>query len=316
LRFVAQCQTAAGDTQNEWQHKLINNINAMSGGRLNIDLKDGGAITPMGKEIDGIIAGTLDYAMTPYAFTNHLFKAAEVFGVLAAGLTPHQLLSWMLAGGGDALAKELYATVKVQHVATYGVLTSEIWCHSNKELKSLADIKGLKIRAAGAQGEILKQMGAAVVFMPGGEIYEAAKRGTIDAFEYDSATPNWKMGFQEVAKYLYVGANRAPAAHGFMMATPKAWSATPDDLKLLIIEANKANAINYLAFLISQDAIYLKKFKDYGTIVAPIPKDIDAELLRLAPLYYQSIADKDPQYKKIYESTLAWKAICEEQGYH
>jgi TRAP-type mannitol/chloroaromatic compound transport system substrate-binding protein len=287
----------------------------MSNGRINIDLKDGGAISPMGKEIDGIIAGTLDFAMTPYAFTNHLFKAAEVFAVLAAGLTPHQLMSWYLAGGGDELAKKMYATVGVQHIATYGILTSEIWAHSNKELKSLADIKGLKMRCAGAQGEILKQMGAAVVFMPGGELYEAAKRGTIDAFEYDSATPNWKMGFQEVAKFLYLGANRAPAANGFMMATPKAWNSLPDNLKLLIVEANYANAAQYLAFLISQDAINLQKFKDYGTKVAPIPADIDAELLKLAPVYYQSIAAQDPVYKEVYESTLKWKKICEEQGY-
>lgn len=314
---MAQCQTAAGDPQNEWQHKLINNINEMSNGRLAIDLKDGGAIAPMGKEIDGIISGSLDFCLTPYAFTNHLFKAAEVFAVLAAGLTPHQLMSWFLAGGGDELAKKLYASAGkgIQHVQTTVILSSEIWAHSNKELKSLADIKGLKMRCAGAQGEILKQMGAAVVFMPGGELYEAAKRGTIDAFEYDSATPNWKMGFQEVAKFLYLGANRAPAAVSAMFATEKAWGALPDDLKKLIIEADRAIQPQIMAFLIANDAISLQKFKDYGTKVAPIPADIDAELLKLAPVYYQSIADKDPMYKEVYESTLKWKKIVEEQGY-
>jgi len=314
---VAQCQTAAGDTQNEWQHKLINNINEMSNGRLAIDLKDGGAIAPMGKEIDGITSGTLDLALTPYAFTNHLFKAAEVFGVLAAGLTPHQLMSWYLSGGGDELAKKMYASAGkgIVHVQTTLVLTSEVWAHSNKELKTLADIKGLKIRAAGAQGEILKQMGAAVVFMPGGELYEAAKRGTIDAFEYDSPTPNWKMGFQEVAKFLYLGANRAPAANSALFATEKAWAGIPADLQKLIIEESRAIQPQYLAFLISMDAVSLQKFKDYGTKVAPIPADIDTELVKLAPAYYNTIAAQDPMYKEVYESTLKWKKICEEQGY-
>jgi len=317
IKWVGQCQTASGDTQNEYQHKLINYINTIAAGRLTMDLKDGGAIVPMGKELDGIIASSYDYCMTPYAFTNYLFKPAEIFGVLAAGLTPHQLMSWYIAGGGDELAKKMYASAGkgIYHIQTYGILTSEIWAHSNKELKSLADIKGLKIRAAGAQGEILKQMGAAVVFMPGGELYEAAKRGTIDAFEYDSPSPNYKMGFQEVAKYVYMGANRAPAADGAMFTTDKNWASLPDDLKTLLIEACRALQPEYLANLIKQDAENLQKFKDYGVIVAPIPADIDAELLKLAPLYYQKTAAEDPLYKEIYESTLKWKAICEEQGY-
>jgi TRAP-type mannitol/chloroaromatic compound transport system substrate-binding protein len=226
-------------------------------------------------------------------------------------------MSWYIAGGGDELAKKLYASAGkgIQHVQTTLILTSEVWAHSNKELKSLADIKGLKMRCAGAQGEILKQMGAAVVFMPGGELYEAAKRGTIDAFEYDSPTPNFKMGFQEVAKFLYLGANRAPAANSALFATEKAWAGIPADLQKLIIEESRAIQPQYIAFLISMDAISLQKFKDYGTKVAPIPADIDAELIRLAPTYYNDIASKDPMYKEVYESTLKWKKICEEQGY-
>jgi len=316
IKWSAQCQTTAGDTQNIAQHRVANIINSMANGSLVMDLQDGGAIISAGKEIDGLIDGSIDCAFTPYAFTQTIFPVAEVFADVVGGLSPSQLMLWYTEGVGEGhdLATEYFGQQDVKLVHTACILTSEIWCHSKVEIKSVADIKGLKMRCAGAGGEILAKMGAATTFVPGAEIYESMQRGVIDAFEYDSATPNWNMGFQEVADYVYVGATRAPSAVSAVFVMQDTWAELPDNLKTILVEACRANLPHYLATLVDSDGEHLKMFKDYGCTVAPIPEDVNEELVRVAKDYFQEKSAGDPWYAKVYESLMNWKDVCVEQG--
>ena len=316
IKWSAQCQTTAGDTQNIAQHRIADKINAMANGRLVIDLQDGGAIVPAGTEMEGLLDGSIDCCFTPYGFTQSLFPVAEVFADVVGGLSPSQFMYWYTEGVGEGhdLATEYYGEQDAHLVHTACVLTSELWAHSSVPIESLADIKGLKMRCAGAGGEILAKMGAATTFVPGAEIYESMQRGVIDAFEYDSATPNWNMGFQEVADYVYVGATRAPSAVSAVWVMEDTWAELPDDLKVITVEACRANLPHYLATLIDSDGEHLKKFKDYGCKVNPISDDINVELVKVATAYFQEKSAGDPWYAKVYDSLMNWKAICEEQG--
>jgi len=316
IKWSAQCQTQAGDTQNTFQHLLVDNINYMSGGRLVIDLLDGGAIVPMGKEIDGLLDGSLDCALTPYGFTMHLFPVAEVFADVVGGLSPSQFMYWYTEGVGEGhdLATEMYAQEGVHLIHTSIITTSELWAHSSVPIESLDDIDGLKMRCAGAGGEILARMGAATTYVPGAEIYESMQRGVIDAFEYDSATPNWNMGFQEVADYVYVGATRAPSAVTAIFAAEDTWAELPDDLRKICVEAARAMMPRYLSYLIASDGAHLQEFKNYGCDVRPIPDEINIALVKEAKEFFKEKSAGDPFYAKTYDSMMDWKAICEEQG--
>jgi TRAP-type mannitol/chloroaromatic compound transport system substrate-binding protein len=180
---------------------------------------------------------------------------------------------------------------------------AEIWCHSNKELKSLADIKGLKMRTAGDGGEILTRMGASVVFMPGGELYEAMQRGVIDAFEYSNPAVDWPMAFHEVAKFQAFSATRAPSDPLVYYLKKSKWDKLSDDLKAIIENCCQSTTRQHQTTI---DATVLEAygmFRDYGNTLYHLPKEIEVEIVRVANEFYdERAATASPLYKEILAS--------------
>lgn len=190
---------------------------------------------------------------------------------------------------------------------------AEVWLHSKKPIKSLADLKGLKVRLGNAAlNAIFSRMGATPVFLPGGEVYEAAQRGVIDAFEYVTPSVNWSMGFQEVTKYMYLSPSRAATDAQALFVNQKVWDKLPSDLKKIVELAAFYVADKYYQQEVAQDTEALKKFAAYGTIIEKVPADIEAALTKAADEYYSNEAAKDPRYKEIYDSFKKWRVICEQ----
>jgi len=286
-----------------------------SGGRLLIECFTGGAIVPQGQELDSLNKGVFQMAYVSHGFQTNLFPASFLFAQRIGGLTPIQAMTWLRYGGGDELADELYAPLeKVHYVATPMIHPPEVWCHSNKELKSLDDFQGLKIRSPGDSGAVLSLMGASSVSLPGSEIYESAQRGVIDATEYITQATNWDMGFQEVFDYLYLSPARAPSDSIGIWANADAWEEIGTDLQAVVEACMHEETMRWYSWSLENDAIALQKFKDYGTVVGTIPADIDAALLEAAGTYFAEKAAGDAMFAKVMESQDAWKALCDGQG--
>ncbi len=226
-----------------------------------------------------------------------------------------QLMMWMLVGDGDDLAKEMYSNLDVQFISLLTIHPAEVWCHSKVALSSMDDIKGLKIRLGTTElSSIFGEMGASPVFLPGGEIYESAQRGVIDAFEYITPSLNWGMGFQEVTDYMYLSPSRAPADSQSLAINGKAWAELPDSLKVIVDMAARKTGTLFFAESVAMDATAIDKYIDYGTIVETLPKDIEETILSTAKEYYEEQAAKDPFYAKVYQSLQAFRDVCEKQG--
>ena len=183
----------------------------------------------------------------------------------------------------------------------------EVWMMSSVPIKSINDLKGLKIRCMGDAGEILSRMGATVIFLPGGEVYESMETGVIDAFEFAPPSVNWSMGFQEIAKYVYFSETRAPLETVIFVVDNDAWEELPADLKQLVEDEVSAWTVRASIDIMVGSMEAVDKFKDYGCIVERIPDDVDQALFEEAQKFYGEKASKEaPIYSEILESQRAF----------
>jgi len=315
IKWRIQSYAPTADRAFQQTTKFCDMVKTLSGGRLIIEPFSAGAILPAGKEFEGLLRGGVEAIHGPDGWTVGMVPAAYALSQQVGGLTGVQMMFWNVAGGGHELAQRAVKDLSVVFIDPLTIHPAEAWCMSNKPLNSLADIKGLKIRLGGQSlNDIFSRMGASPIFLPGGEIYESAKRGVIDAFEYVTPSVNWGMGFQEVAKYLYLSPVRAPFDRQAVWVTKDAYEKLSDDLKAMLLDSARALVPTFFGETIVLDYQALEKFRNYGTKVLAVPKDIDDELLKQGNKYSDESAAKDPFYAEVLKSIRAYKDLCEQQN--
>ncbi len=312
ITWKLQSWASAGDPTYAAALDFAEAVKVASNGRLIIKPYNAGAIIPAGKEFDSVIAGSVEAIHGAPGWAIGYFPASVFYNNVVGGLTKNQTQLWLLSEGLE-LARKNYTPLGAYYVGPLTPHNAEVWAMSKKPLKSVADLKGYKIRLGNAAlNDIFSRMGATPVFLPGGEVYEAAQRGVIDGFEYVTPSVNWAMGFQEVTKYMYLSPTRAATDAQALFVNQKAWDKLPADLKKIVDLAAFQVADKYYQKEVADDVEALKKFVAYGTIIEKVPADIEAALAKAADAYYDAQAAKDPKYKEIYESFKRWKVICDQ----
>jgi TRAP-type mannitol/chloroaromatic compound transport system substrate-binding protein len=312
INWRLQSMHAAGDYGFQAAKEFANLVNEASGGRMNVTAFTAGAITPAGKEFEGAISGSVEAAHVSSGWAIGYVPAGVFYTSCVGGLTGNQFMMW-LDYEGVQMAKELYAPIGVEFVEQLTIHPAEVWAHTNVPLETVDDIKGLKIRmGTTALNSIFENMGASPVFLPGGEIYEAMQRGIIDAFEYITPSLNWGMGFQEVADYMYMSPSRSPSDAQSLFVNKKKWDELPDDLKLIVEMAAHYVSRKFFTEELIMDAEAIEKFKEYGTVIEKIPEEIEELMYEKANEYYAEESAKDPNYEKIYNSTMDFAEMCKE----
>jgi len=304
--------------------KLFADILVATEGRVEIKQYPGGAIVPAYEEIEGVATGALDMGSLTPSHENNKVPTADLFTCVVGGMDWRAIRAWYQVGGGYELLEEAFTDFPVKWL--YGAFqTGEAWCQSTVELKSVEDLKGLKMRCRGDAGGMLTNLGASVVFMPAGEIYEALQRGVIDAAEMDMMASNWPYAYHEVAKYLYLSKGRAQASPGFFVVYDGSWNKLSDGDKIIVeymcnafndYSSNKYNQLDQEAY---------KMYQDYGVVIGPIPCDINSALRAEAVKFYAAKSAADPFYAEILNSqtefyklfneaeTLAMPIYCDEK---
>jgi len=183
---------------------------------------------------------------------------------------------------------------------------AELFCHSNVKLESAEDFKGTKFRTFGMWGEVLKEYGASVVSLAGGEIYEAAQRGLIDAFEYCPPSTNWPMGFHEITKYVGVPGIHSPSCAGNFAMNSEKWNELPDDLKHLLKDEFAAFLAYDFLECWYKDAIAMKNYEEYGTEIVVLSDEFQQEICMKGKEFCEKFAAEDPMFKEVYESQKAF----------
>ena len=311
ITWTGQGHGAAASEMYKSMERMSERATTNSGGQFVLKSNPAGAIVPAAKEFDGVNGGSLDYAMTAYTYWKDKFPAAGLFTFTVAGLSPVEQMLWHLQGDGNALSNEMIKGYNVYLIPGF-IGSAEIFLSTSKPIKSLADIKGLKIRTAGDDGVLFARMGAAVVSLPSGEIYESMQRGVIDSFQCSSPAVDYSMSLQEVAKYIYLSGTRQPSEFHSYLINTDSWAKLPDDLKGFLQDTILAEAWRYYALITKMDSEAVQSYKDYGCNVAPIPKDVEDEIVRQAEIYYNEEAAKDAFFAKVLKSQRDFqKAIRE-----
>lgn len=181
---------------------LAKNINEMAGGRLEVKVYAAGELVPALEVFDAVSRGTAQMGHGASYYWKGKVPAAQFFTTVPFGLTPQEFNAWIYYGGGLALWEEIYEPFGLIPMPA-GNPGAQMGGWFNKEINSLEDFKGLKMRMPGIGGEVLKKLGASPINLPGSEIFTALQSGTIDATEWVGPYNDLAFGLYKAAKYYY-----------------------------------------------------------------------------------------------------------------
>jgi len=241
----------------------------------------------------------------PYYF----FGKDETFGLGCAipfGLNSRQMTAWMVEGNGMKLMREFYRNYNIINFLG-GNTGAQMGGWYRKEIKSLADVKGMKMRIGGFGGKILERIGGVPQSIPGGEIYSALEKGTIDAAEWVGPYDDQKLGFNKVAPfYCYPGWWEGGPQLDFYINT-KAYEGLSAEYKAIIESASAVAHIEMQGKYDAKNPAALKQLVASGTKLVRFPKDVMDAAFKEAMAVYSELSGKNPHWKKVYEDFATFR---------
>jgi len=281
-------------------------VKAMSGGKFEITTHAPGELVPAFGTVDALQNGTVEAANTaPYYY----FGKDETFALGCAipfGLNSRQMTAWMFEGNGLKLMREFYAGYNIINFPM-GNTGAQMGGWFRKEIKSLKDFKGLKFRCGGFAGKVVERIGGVPQNIPGGEIYQALEKGTIDAAEWVGPYDDQKLGFYKVAKnYAYPGWWEGGPQLDLHINT-KAWEALSAENKAIVESAAAYAHVDMQAKYDGRNAAALKQLVAGGAKLFPFPKDLMDAAFKEAMALYSEISAKNPKWKKVYDDYSAFR---------
>jgi TRAP-type mannitol/chloroaromatic compound transport system substrate-binding protein len=223
------------------------------------------------------------------------------------GLNARMQNAWMYYGGGLDLMNEFYAT---QNLIGFpcGNTGAQMGGWYRKEIKSVADLKGLKMRIGGFAGKIISKLGVVPQQIAGGDIYPALEKGTIDAAEWVGPYDDEKLGFYKVAPYYYYPGwwEGGPILHTFVNTAK--WQELPKTYQSIVKTACEAANCDMMAKYDAVNPAALKKLAAGGAKLRPFPQDVMEGAFKAAKETYDDVMANNAPFKKIFESMAAFRA--------
>ncbi len=282
-------------------------VKKMSGGKFEISVHAAGEITPPFGVVDAVQQGSVEMAHTaPYYF----FGKNDAFALGCAipfGLNSRQMTAWMTEGNGMKLMREFYAGYNIINFIG-GNTGAQMGGWYRKEIKSVADLKGLKFRAGGFAGKVLGRMGVVPQNIPGGEIYTALEKGTIDAAEWVGPYDDQKLGFNKVAPFYYYPGWWEGGPELDFYINDKAFNALSPEYKAIVEAAAAQAATEMQAKYDAKNPPALKQLVGSGTKLRPFPNDVMALAFKEAMALYSELNASNPQWAKIYADYSKFRA--------
>ncbi len=303
--FPKSLDTCYGSTE-----EMCKRVGELTEGRFEIRLFGPGEIVPGLQVMDAVSNGTVEAGQ---AFSSFYFgkDPALIFDAgLAFGFNPRQQAAWMYYGGGMQLVREQYAkhNCMAMPCGNFGV---QMGGWFRKEIKSVADLKGLKMRIGGIGGMVLAKLGAVPQQIAAGEIFPAMERGTIDAAEFVGPYDDEKLGLSKAAKYYYSPGWWEGSAQMTALVNLKAWEALPKSFQVAFETAATEQFVRMLANYDSKNPAAIKRLVGSGTQLRWFPKDVMEAAHKASFALYDELSAKNPDFAKMYAS---WNKFREEQS--
>jgi TRAP-type mannitol/chloroaromatic compound transport system substrate-binding protein len=292
-------------------------VAAATNNKFQIQVFAAGEIVPALQALDAVQNGTVQACHTaPYYYVGK--DPTFAFGTaIPFGMNCRQFNAWWYVGGGDAIFNEFLKEYSV-HAYLAGNTGAQMGGWYRKEIKTLADLKGMKMRIGGFAGQVLAKLGVVPQQIAGGEIYPALEKGTIDAAEWVGPYDDEKLGFNKVAKYYYYPGwwEGGPALH--VLVNQKALSELPREYREILEAACHEGNTMMMARYDAGNPDALKRLVAGGAQLRPFSPAILEACHKTALELYAETAAKNAKFKKVHdhymkflEDQVLWFRVAE-----
>ncbi|MFO1412473.1 MAG: TRAP transporter substrate-binding protein [Burkholderiales bacterium] len=284
-------------------------VAAATNGKFQIQVFAAGEIVPGLQAMDAVQNGTVECCHTvPYYY----FGKDPTFafaGAVPFGLNTRQQNAWMYHGGGLELMREFFKEYNFISFPA-GNTGAQMGGFFRKEIKTVADMKGLKMRIGGFAGAVLQKLGLVPQQIAGGDIYPALEKGTIDAAEWVGPYDDEKLGLYKVAKYYYYPGWWEGGPEIDLFVNLKAWGSLPKEYQAILSMACESANLDMTAKYDVLNPPALRKLIAQGTQLRPFPQEILEASWKAANEVYDETSAKNAKFKKVYDQ---WRAFRDEE---
>ena len=299
------------------QVALTEKVRKMSNGSIDMRHFEPGALVPASQYFDAVSNGSLDSAWSGLGFFTGKDIAFALFSSVPFGPEMGEYLAWMRVGGGEQLMQELARKYNVEPILC-GTIAPEASGWFRKEIKSVDDLKGLKMRFFGLGAVVMQKLGVSTQILQAGEIFQALQLGTIDATEFSMPVMDLSLGFHQVAKHYYFPGWHQMATFLHLLVAKKKWDELSDSQKEIIKTACDSTMLqNYLEGEgLQSNAI--KEIQSKGVTIHYWPKEILDTYRRTWDEVLQEQQAKSPEFAKVWASLSKFREeykIWRDHGY-
>jgi len=322
---VSRAQTVVLRFQSTWPQRdifhefagdYVSRVNTMAGGRLRLELLAAGAVVGAFQLLDAVHSGTLDggHGVSAYWFGRN--RAFSLFGTTPPWFgDANQFLGWFYYGGGEALYRELQHDILRMNVVGFqsGPMPTQPLGWFRNPIERVEQIRGLRYRTVGLATDVMQEMGAAVVALPGGEIVPALERGVIDAAEFNNPSSDRVLGFPDVAKNYYIQSYHQAVESFEILFNRQRFDGLPAENQALLrhcAEAASADMSWKLQDRYSRDLLAMSQTQGVNVRTTPRPI-LDAQLQAWDRVIARQEGDNSspaagPFFKKVCDSQRDW----------
>jgi TRAP-type mannitol/chloroaromatic compound transport system substrate-binding protein len=295
----------------------VDQINKLSGGSIEMRFFEPGALVPAGQAFDAVSSGALDAAWATPGFWTGKDIAFAVYSTVPFGPGIPEYLAWMKEGGGEQLLQALYAKYNI-HAVVCHLIPPEAAGWFRKEIKTLDDLKGLKMRFFGLGANVMQKLGVSTQLLQAGEIFQALQLGTIDATEFSMPMMDLSLGFHQVAKFYYFPGWHQQATFGDLIINKAKWDSLSATQKAQVEAACDQTVLKGISIGESGQGKAMAEIEGKGVKLMTWSPEFLAAFEKEWKVVAAEQAEKSPEFKKAWESLNKFRegySIWRERGY-
>ncbi|CAK7047868.1 TRAP transporter substrate-binding protein [Saezia sanguinis] len=278
---------------------FVKNVSEATSGKFTISLHSAGELVPAFGVVDAVQQGTIDIAHTcGYYFVGK----DETFAIdtsIPFGMNARQMNAWMYDGNGMKLLRDFFSQYNIVNLPV-GNTGAQMGGWFRKEIRSVADVNGIKFRIGGFGGKVFSELGVIPQNLPGGEIYTALEKGTLDAAEWIGPYDDLKLGLHKVAPYYYSPSWWEGSTQFSLYINANQWATLSKEYQNIVRQAASDAHVAVLARYDRRNPEALKQLIAQGAKLQRFPKDVMDAAFKARNKVYAELMDSNPNWKKIY----------------
>lgn len=308
-RFKMATGWPGGPIMDEGPKAFAKKVEELSHGRIQIQVFPGGALGNPQKVSETVKNGIADMGHLWMGHDWGKDTTTVLFAGYAGSFDSEVMLHWLYQGGGYELQREFREKEFGLVSMPLFIRTPEVFLHSRKPVRTLADMQGLKLRTVGAWLDLAKELGAATVTSPAADVYTMLERGVIDATEWGTPYENVSPGFNKVSKYVIVPGVHQPTAPFELVINHRTWDKLSAEDQKMIENAARLVTLDSWLKLGYEDAKALKWFEEQGNEVIVLDPEVQQAVLKTAQKWGNSQAGKNDWFKRVMEHQAAFETV-------